>query len=61
MYKSMVGSMLYATVTRTIILQVVGVIGRFQYGPKETHMKEVKRIFICLKGTLEFGLWFPKT
>ena len=24
-------------------------------------MKAVKMIFIYIKGTLEFGLWFPKT
>jgi hypothetical protein len=60
MYISMVGSLLYATTTRQDILYAVGVVGRFQYAPKETHMKAVKRIFKYLKGTLEFGLWFPK-
>jgi hypothetical protein len=61
MCRSMVGSLLYATTTRPYILQVVGIVGRFQYAPKENHMKEVKWIFIYIKGTLEFGLWFPKT
>jgi hypothetical protein len=35
-------------------------MGRFQYAPKETHLKPVKRIFRYLKGTLELGLWYPK-
>jgi len=35
-------------------------MGRFQYAPKQTHLKEVKRIFKYLKGTLELGLWYPK-
>jgi hypothetical protein len=35
-------------------------VGIFQYTPKETHLKVVKRIFIYLKGTLELGLWYPK-
>jgi hypothetical protein len=61
MYGSMVGSLLYATTTKPDVLHVVGVVGGFQFAPKETHMKEVKRIFKYLKGTLEFGLWFPKT
>jgi predicted nucleic acid-binding protein len=56
----MVGSLLYATTTRPYILQVIGLVGRFQSAPKETHMKELKRILRYLKGTLEFGLWSPK-
>jgi hypothetical protein len=60
MYKSMVGSLLYSTTTRPDIMQVVGLVGRFQSAPKETHLKEVKRIFRYLKGTLELGLWYPK-
>jgi hypothetical protein len=60
MYISMVGSLLYATTIRTTILQDVGVVGIFQYAPKETNMKEVKRIFRYLKGILKFGLWFQK-
>jgi hypothetical protein len=60
MYRSMVGSFLYSTTTRPDIIQVVGLVGRFQYAPKETHLKAVKRIFRYLKGTLELGLWYPK-
>jgi hypothetical protein len=61
MYRSMIGSLLYATTTRPDIMQVVGLVGRFQSTPKETHLKEVKRIFIYLQATLDFGLWYPKT
>jgi hypothetical protein len=61
MYRSMIGSILYATTTRPYIMQDVGLVARFQYAPKETHMKVVKRIFRYLKGTLDFGLWYPKT
>ena len=56
----MIGSLLYETTTRPNIMQVVGLVARFQSAPKETHMKEVKRIFRYLKGTLDFGLWYPK-
>ena len=34
MYRSMVGSLLYWTTTRLDIMQVVGLVGRFQYTPK---------------------------
>jgi hypothetical protein len=61
MYISMVGSMLYETTTRLDIIQVVGLIGRFQYAPKETHLKEVKIIFRYLRDTLDFGFWYLET
>jgi hypothetical protein len=35
-------------------------VARFQAAPKESHVLAVKRIFIYLKGTKEFGLWYPK-
>jgi hypothetical protein len=35
-------------------------VARFQAAPKESHVLAVKRIFIYLKGTEEFGLWYPK-
>jgi hypothetical protein len=61
MYISMIGILLYATTTRPYIMQVVGLVARFQSAPKETHMKAIKRIFRNLKDTLDFGLWYPKT
>jgi hypothetical protein len=60
MYRSMIISFLYSTTTRPDIMQVVVLVGRFQSRPRETHLKSVKRIFKYLKGTLEFGLWYPK-
>jgi hypothetical protein len=50
MYRSMVGSFLYSTTTRPDIMQFVGLVGRFQYAPKETHLKAVKQIFVYLQG-----------
>jgi hypothetical protein len=35
-------------------------VERFQEAPKESHVLAVKRIFRYLKGTKEFGLWYPK-
>jgi hypothetical protein len=35
-------------------------VAQFQVAPKESHVLVVKRIFIYLKGTKEFGLWYPK-
>ena len=59
-YKSMIGSLLYATTSRPDVLHAVGLVGRFQAAPRENHLQEVKRIFKYLKGTTDFGLWYPK-
>jgi hypothetical protein len=56
----MIRSFLYSTATRPDIMQVVGLVERFQSTPKETHLKLVKIIFRYLQGTLELGLWYPK-
>jgi len=35
-------------------------VAGFQVAPKESHVLAVKRIYKYLKGTEEFGLWYPK-
>eukprot|EP00253_Pinus_taeda_P031200 PITA_31200 len=59
-YRSMIGSLLYLTVTRPDIMHSMGIVGRFQANPKETHLHEVKRIFKYLQGTQNYGLWYPR-
>ncbi len=59
MYRSMIGSLLYATRTRPNIMHAVCQVGRFQASPKNTHLLAVKRIFRYLKGTTYYGLWYP--
>jgi hypothetical protein len=56
----MIGSLLYVTTFRPYVMQVVGQVARFQEAPKKSHVLGVKRIFKYLKGTKEFGLWYPK-
>lgn len=36
-------------------------VARFQVAPKDTHIKDVKRIFWYSKATMDFGLWYPKS
>jgi hypothetical protein len=60
MYRSIIGSLLYATTTRPDIIQAVILVARFQSAPKEIYMKEFKRIFRYIKSTLDFGSWYPK-
>ena len=56
----MIGSLLYVTASRPDVMQAVGQVTRFQAAPKETHIIAVKRIFKYLKGTMDYGLWYPK-
>nr|GEX02826.1 copia protein [Tanacetum cinerariifolium] len=45
--------------TRPDIVQVVCYFARYQARPTKKHLKEVKRIFRYLKGTINTGLWYP--
>jgi hypothetical protein len=59
-YRSIIGSLLYVTTSRPDVMQAVGQVAQFQLAPKESHVLAVKRIFRYLKGTEDFGLWYPK-
>ena len=41
-------------------MHAVGMVGRFQENPKETHLQAVKRIFKYLQGTQNYGLRYPR-
>jgi hypothetical protein len=57
-YKSMIGSLLYLTVTRPDIQFIVGLCARFQSSPRSSHQTTAQRIFRYLKHTSEFGIWY---
>eukprot|EP00253_Pinus_taeda_P027311 PITA_27311 len=59
-YRSMIGSLLYLTGTQPDIVHAVGIVGRVQANPKESHLQAVKRIFKYLQGTHNFGLWYHR-
>ena len=61
MYSSIIGILLYVKTARTDVMQAASVVARFQSSPKETHVAAVKRIFRYLKGTVDYGLWYPKS
>ena len=60
MYRSMIGNLLYLTSSRHEIIQAIGLVGRFEENPKETHVLAVKRIFRYLQGNVDYGLWYLK-
>jgi hypothetical protein len=57
-YKSVIGSLLYLTATRSDIQFVVCLCARFQTSTHSAHQIVVHRIFRHLKHTLEFEIWY---
>ncbi|GJR96222.1 retrovirus-related pol polyprotein from transposon TNT 1-94 [Tanacetum coccineum] len=56
-YRSKIGSLMYLTSSRPDLVQAVCYCARYQARPTQKHLKEVKRIFKYLKGTINMGLW----
>jgi len=54
----MIGSLLYLTATWPHIQFGVGLCARYQASLRTSHKQVVKHIFMYLKFTPEFGLWY---
>nr|GFA53717.1 ribonuclease H-like domain-containing protein [Tanacetum cinerariifolium] len=59
-YHSKLGSLMYLISSRPDIVQAVCFYARYQSRLTVKHLKEVKRIFRYLRGTVYIGLWYPK-
>jgi hypothetical protein len=57
-YMSVIGSLLYLTVTRLDIQFAVGLCACFQASPRSSHRTAVQRIIRYLKHTPEFGILY---
>jgi hypothetical protein len=57
-YRSIIGSLLYLTVTRLDIQFIVYLCARFKASPHTLHHQAVQRIFRYLKSILQFGIWY---
>ena len=60
LYRSMIGSLLYRTVSRPDIAFSVRVCARFQVALKESHLMTVKWIIRYINGTSDYGIWYSK-
>jgi len=60
LYRSMIGSLLYVTASRSDVMFSVCKCARYQASPRESHLKATKRILRYLKDTHDVGLWYPK-
>nr|GEX28785.1 hypothetical protein [Tanacetum cinerariifolium] len=59
-YRSMVGALMYFTVSRPDIMHATCYCARYQAKLTEKHLTVVKRIFQYLKDTIHIRLWYPK-
>nr|GEW36163.1 hypothetical protein [Tanacetum cinerariifolium] len=60
LYRSMIGSLMYLTASRPVIMFDICACDRHQVIPKECQLHTVKRIFRYLKGHPKLGIWYPK-
>lgn len=56
----MIGGLLYLTTSRPDIMQLFCLVARFQENLKVPHEQAINRIFIYLKGTMDYELWCKK-
>ncbi|GJZ34653.1 retrovirus-related pol polyprotein from transposon TNT 1-94 [Tanacetum coccineum] len=59
-FRSMVGSLMYLTANRPDLVFTVCMCARYQASPTKKHLEALKRVFRYLRGTINWGLWYPK-
>ncbi|GJR41400.1 retrovirus-related pol polyprotein from transposon TNT 1-94 [Tanacetum coccineum] len=59
-FHSMVGSLMYLTASRPDLVFDVCMCARYQASPTKKHLEAIKRVFWYLRGTINWGLWYPK-
>nr|GEW76016.1 copia protein [Tanacetum cinerariifolium] len=59
-FHSMVGSLMYPTSSRPDLVFAVCMCARYQTSPTKKHLEALKRIIRYLRGTINWGLWYPK-
>ncbi|GJT78770.1 retrovirus-related pol polyprotein from transposon TNT 1-94 [Tanacetum coccineum] len=59
-FHSMVGSLMYLTVSRPDLVFAVCMCARYQASPTKKHLEALKQVFWYIKGSINWGLWYPK-
>nr|GEZ45974.1 retrovirus-related Pol polyprotein from transposon TNT 1-94 [Tanacetum cinerariifolium] len=59
-YHCMISALMYLTSSRPDIVHATCLCAQYQAKTTEKHLKEVKRIFRYLQGTINTGLWYTK-
>ncbi|KAJ0601440.1 putative RNA-directed DNA polymerase [Helianthus annuus] len=58
MYRQIVGSLVYLTLTRPDISFIVGVLSRYMQRPRKPHLDAIRRLLRYVKATFEYGIKF---
>jgi hypothetical protein len=58
MYKHIVGSLIYMTITRLDLSYAVGVVNQFLQTPRKPHLDAVRRILRYKKHILQCGIFY---
>ena len=56
LYRSMIGSLLYLTISRPDICYSVGVCVRYKASPKDSHLLAIKKIIKYVSRTTNYGI-----
>lgn len=59
LYRQLVGSLIYLTITRPDISYAVHIVSKFMHSPRHLHLAAVHRIIRYLIGSPTHGLFFP--
>ncbi|XP_061374817.1 uncharacterized mitochondrial protein AtMg00810-like [Gastrolobium bilobum] len=60
-FQSLIGCLMYLTVSRPEILFSVSLLSLFMHCTTEMHLKAAKRVVRYIKGTIDFGVEFKKS
>jgi hypothetical protein len=58
MYRRIVGSLIYMTITRPYLSYAVGVVSQIMQTPQKPHLDVVRRILRYIKHTLQCGIFY---
>ena len=61
LYRRLVGSLMYLTMTRPDIAYAVQVVSQFVSNPHKNHLSAVHRLLRYVKGTMSRGLFYSST
>jgi hypothetical protein len=60
LFKQIIGSLMYLSVTRPEIMFVVCLLSKFMTDPKVSHMATAKRVLRYVKGTMNLGVFYKR-
>nr|GEX27626.1 uncharacterized mitochondrial protein AtMg00810-like [Tanacetum cinerariifolium] len=59
-FRGMVGLLMYHTTSRPDLVFSVCMCARYHAKPTKKHLEAIKQVFWYLRGTINWGLWYPK-